>query len=163
MEKNVKTYKVRLERDESGAWLAHVPEVPGCHTYARSLRQARNRIREALSLWVDDAETAELVFSYHFPPEWQQTVREYRQARASAIQADRLAQVVAASVAKELTENRGLSLRDAAELLGLSHQRVQQLVAERRSFDALRQASRAERKRMLEHFKELERESAARA
>jgi predicted RNase H-like HicB family nuclease len=56
------TYTVKIERDESGAWIARVPEVPGCHTYGRSLRQAKHRIREALSLWVDDADRAELHF-----------------------------------------------------------------------------------------------------
>jgi hypothetical protein len=29
---------VIYERDKSGAWLARVREVPGCHTYGRSIR-----------------------------------------------------------------------------------------------------------------------------
>ena len=53
-------YRVVFERDESGAWIVTVPSVRGCHTYGRSLHQTRTRIREALALWVDDAETAEL-------------------------------------------------------------------------------------------------------
>lgn len=54
-------YTMRCERDESGWWVVEVPEVQGCHTQARSLAEARRRIRDALSLFVDDAETAELV------------------------------------------------------------------------------------------------------
>ena len=26
-------YRLVIERDESGAWIGRVPEVPGCHTY----------------------------------------------------------------------------------------------------------------------------------
>lgn len=53
-------YRVDLERDETGAWIAGFPDVPGAHTYGRTLRQARGRIREALALWASDAATAEL-------------------------------------------------------------------------------------------------------
>src|SRR5947209_19455644 len=53
-----KTYKAVFERDESGAWIVRIPELRGCHTYGRTLDQARRRIREALSLWVDNAEDA---------------------------------------------------------------------------------------------------------
>ncbi len=53
-------YRVVIERDETGAWIARVPGLRGCHTYGRTLNEVRRRIREALSLWVDDAETAEL-------------------------------------------------------------------------------------------------------
>ncbi len=131
------TYVVRLERDEGGAWVARCPDVPGCHTYGRSLRQARARIREALSLWVDDADAAELEFRYHLPSEWRQAVGAYRRARARAISAEKDAQELAAAVAAELTQNQGLSMRDVAEMLGLSHQRVQQLVVQNKGSNGL--------------------------
>ena len=60
-------YRLVLERDESAAWIARVPDVPGCHTYGRTLDQARRRIREALGLWVDDAATTEFVEQIHLP------------------------------------------------------------------------------------------------
>jgi predicted RNase H-like HicB family nuclease len=44
----VKTYRVLYELDESGHWIATVPRVKGCHSYGRSLSEARSRIREAL-------------------------------------------------------------------------------------------------------------------
>ena len=124
------TYRIHLERDESGAWVARCPGLPGFHTYGRSLRQTRNRAREALSLWVDDADDADLEFRYHLPNGWREATSEYRSARTRAINAERKAQVLAAGVANYLTVIHGLSMRDAAELLGLSHQRVQQLTAE---------------------------------
>src|SRR5215204_7701437 len=60
-------YRVVFERDGSGAWIARVPRVRGCHTYGRTLQQARRRIREALSLWVEDADSVELVEDVRLP------------------------------------------------------------------------------------------------
>jgi predicted RNase H-like HicB family nuclease len=121
-------YRVKLERDASGAWIAKCLDVPGCHTYGRSLRQARSRVREALALWVDDADKAELVFQYHFPSEWREAVEACRRSRTRALNAERDAQAITAAIATELTQSQGLSLRDVAEMFGLSHQRVQQIV-----------------------------------
>jgi len=121
---------MHLERDENGAWIVRSPHVPGFHTYGRSLRQAKSRAREALSLWVEDADDAELEFQYHLPKQWREATRGFRQARTRAMNAEREAQVLATEVASYLTADCGLSLRDAAELLGLSHQRVQQLIAD---------------------------------
>jgi predicted RNase H-like HicB family nuclease len=50
----MKTYTVIYERDEEGWWVAEVPEVPGCYTQGRTIEQARERILDALSLYVDD-------------------------------------------------------------------------------------------------------------
>ncbi|MGH2547356.1 MAG: type II toxin-antitoxin system HicB family antitoxin [Actinomycetota bacterium] len=122
------SYTVRIERDETGAWVARVPEVPGCHTYGRSLRQAKRRIREALSLWVPDADRAELSFDVRLPPATARSVAKARSARESADRAQREALDVTRHTATELTRSFRLSVRDAAELLGVSHQRIQQLL-----------------------------------
>jgi predicted RNase H-like HicB family nuclease len=53
--KGRRAYTAVYERDPSGVWLVHLAEYRRCHTYGRSLAQARARIREALSLY-DDAE-----------------------------------------------------------------------------------------------------------
>ena len=124
-------YRIHLERDDGRAWIARCPDVPGFHTYGRSLRQVRNRAREALALWVDDAPTAELEFRYHIPKEWRDIASEYKRARTRATDAETQAKALATAAASELTDGGQLSMRDAAELLGLSHQRVQQLVSGR--------------------------------
>jgi predicted RNase H-like HicB family nuclease len=54
-------YHVKYTRDESGWWQASVHGVAGCHTQGKTLAEAKLRIREALMLFVDDAETAQLI------------------------------------------------------------------------------------------------------
>ncbi len=122
----VKTYRVVYEIDESGHWIATVPTVPGCHTYGRSLSEARSRIREALSLFVPRAGSAKLVDDVRLPPPMRRLVLQYRSARAHAEEDRKRAETAARQLAARL------SRRDAADLLEISHQRVQQL-AEKRS------------------------------
>jgi predicted RNase H-like HicB family nuclease len=52
----MKTFAVIYERDEAGWWVADVPDVPGCHTQGRTIEQARERILDVLSLYVDDTD-----------------------------------------------------------------------------------------------------------
>ena len=46
-------FNVILERDEDGYYIASVPELPGCHTQARSLDKLMDRIREAIALCLE--------------------------------------------------------------------------------------------------------------
>lgn len=121
-------YRVIFERDESGAWIARVPRVRGCHTHGRTLAQARRRIREALSLWVHDADSAELVEDVRLPARVRATISRSRAARRQAKRERVRAQAAMKAAAETLVEDLGLGLRDAGELLEISHQRVQQLV-----------------------------------
>ena len=43
-------FDVVIERDEEGYYIASVPQIPGCHTPARSLDEVTQRIREAIEL-----------------------------------------------------------------------------------------------------------------
>ena len=121
-------YTVRFERDESGQWIATIPRVRGCHTHGRSLDEARKRVREALSLFVKNAATADLVDDIHLPVHVRTMLRKVRNARTKArveqVRAARMAQQAADTLRKRLR----LSVRDTGQLLGLSHQRIHQLV-----------------------------------
>ena len=121
------TYQVELERDEHGLWVASVPTVPGAHTQGRSIAQAMNRIREALSLWVNTAEQAELVPVVHLPASARATVRRAVSARARAERAEEEAAAVLLDSIRELTRRESLSTRDVAALLELSPSRIDQL------------------------------------
>ena len=46
-------FNVVVERDEDGYYVASVPQLPGCHTQARSLDKLMERIREAIELCLD--------------------------------------------------------------------------------------------------------------
>ena len=46
-------FDVVIERDEDGYYVASVPQLPGCHTQARSLDEVMERIQEAIALCVD--------------------------------------------------------------------------------------------------------------
>ncbi len=119
----MKSYRVVYEIDESGHWIAKVPRVRGCHTYGRSLSEARSRIREALGLFVADAEGAQLIDDIRLPTAMRRLVDAYRVARGRAERERKQAEAAARRLAGRL------SRRDAAELLSLSHQRVQQIAA----------------------------------
>jgi len=46
-------FDVVIERDEEGYYVASVPQLPGCHTQARSLDEVTQRIREAVELCLE--------------------------------------------------------------------------------------------------------------
>jgi predicted RNase H-like HicB family nuclease len=46
-------FDVIFERDEEGLYIASVPQLPGCHTQARSLDEVTQRIREAIELCLE--------------------------------------------------------------------------------------------------------------
>lgn len=48
-----KTFSVIIEKDEDGYFVANVPELPGCHTQAKSLDQLNKRIKEAIELYLE--------------------------------------------------------------------------------------------------------------
>ena len=123
----MKSYSAIFERDESGAWLARIPSIRGCHTYGRTLEQARTRLREALGLWIDRPEHAVIEETIRLPADLRTAIQRSRRTRERAERERENAQEQTRAAAEALVEE-GVSLRDAGELLGLSHQRVQQLV-----------------------------------
>jgi len=84
MAEAVKSYRVVYQLDESGRWIATMPRVKGCHTYGRSLSEARSRVREALGLFVNDAARAELEGEVRLPADMRRLVRSFRAARGRA-------------------------------------------------------------------------------
>jgi len=48
-----KEFNVVIEQDSEGYFIASVPELPGCHTQAKSLDTLMKRIREAIELCLE--------------------------------------------------------------------------------------------------------------
>ena len=46
-------FNVQVERDREGYYVASIPELPGCHTQAKSLDELMKRIREAAELCLE--------------------------------------------------------------------------------------------------------------
>jgi predicted RNase H-like HicB family nuclease len=46
-------YSVVIERDEYGFYIASIPELPGCHTQAKSIDKVMSRIKEAAELYLE--------------------------------------------------------------------------------------------------------------
>ena len=120
-------YTVRVRR--SGAWWAiDVPELPGVYSQARRLDRVESMSRDAIALYLDvDPTTLDIRVETILPSDLRRDVDAVGRLRADA---DRL-QAESSGALRNLTHelvDRGLSVRDAAAILGISHQRVSQLV-----------------------------------
>ena len=51
----VLNFKVLIEQDEDGIFVASVPAVPGCHTQGKTYEEALNNIQEAIELCLAEA------------------------------------------------------------------------------------------------------------
>jgi len=46
-------FSVIIEKDEDGYYVASVPELPGCHTQAKTIDELMKRINKAVSLYLE--------------------------------------------------------------------------------------------------------------
>ncbi len=112
-----------------GVWVARALGVRGCTTWGKSLAEAERRIRDGLRFFVDEAATAEIRPVIKAPPEVSENIRAAANARERAQAAAKAAQAATQKAARSMV-GAGMSRRDAARLLGISHQRVQQLLTD---------------------------------
>lgn len=92
------------------------------------MNEARRRIREALGLFVENAETATLIDDVKMPAPLKIVLREFKLTRQNAERAQAAARERAQKAVRLLSGGAmRLSRRDAADVLGLSPQRIQQL------------------------------------
>jgi predicted RNase H-like HicB family nuclease len=127
----MKQVTVRFERDDDGWWVAAAKEIAGCHTQGRSIAQARERFFEALGLFVEHPERVVLREDIQLPAGARRVVKASTAARERADALQRHARESTVDAVQTLTRDLAMSVRDVGELLGLSHQRVQQLLRTR--------------------------------
>jgi predicted RNase H-like HicB family nuclease/predicted XRE-type DNA-binding protein len=138
---NEQVYAARVERDESGIWVGTVPVLRGVVTQARTLAKLRENLAEAVALWleaerldageknprVDPNSISISLMEVGLPASIHELAVQAQIHRLEAERAMALAQAMSLLAAKALND-AGLSQRDAAQLLGLSHQRVGQFL-----------------------------------
>jgi predicted RNase H-like HicB family nuclease len=138
------TYRVTARRS-GGWWALEVPDLPGVHSQTKRLDRAASEAREAISLMLDvEAASIEVEVETQLPPEarevLQAVARAHKAAEAAALQ-EREAMVRAATV---LTQN--LSQRDAGEVMGVSFQRISQLLKSNVSRPSVSRGKQKDRK-----------------
>ena len=96
----------------------------------RTLAKARDHIRDATALWFEVGPDAFIVIEdIRFPKPVKATVDRARKERAKAQAGQEAAAGATEKAARALVDEGWLSVRDPADILGLSHQRVQQILA----------------------------------
>ena len=50
----VMKFKVIVEKDEDGYYVADVPELQGCHTQAKNKKELMKRVKEVIALCLED-------------------------------------------------------------------------------------------------------------
>lgn len=124
-------YTARFEFDEeAGRWNASIAEVPGVVAFGRPLKKARERLRDAFAEWLDDdsaAERAVFVEDVLEAPSLTAAIAASNAAREELARAQAEANR-ALRVALDRLVEHGYTMRQASERLGVSFQRVGQLV-----------------------------------
>lgn len=126
------TYRVSLELDtDTDQWMADVDGLP-VHTWAPTLGKAKQYAEQALALHLNEDVTAvrsRLRFrDPQFPADVAKAVRVAAQTSEAAKAARMRAAAAKVQAARALVDQAHLSKRDAGDVLGVSHQRVQQLM-----------------------------------
>ncbi|HVQ92655.1 MAG TPA: type II toxin-antitoxin system HicB family antitoxin [Mycobacteriales bacterium] len=128
-----RTYRVVVTA-EGDNWLADVPELAGAHTYARTLTTLDRHIREVIVLAADlpegSAAGLRLELEFHTGDVLlDDSAARLRDLRTREAEIRRELAEETSALAYTLVRERSWSIRDAASLLAVSHQRVHQLLA----------------------------------
>lgn len=124
----VTTYTARVERGEQ-FWLVTVSEIQRT-TQARTLREVEPMVRDLIAVMEQvDPQSIELNCDIVFPSVAYQHWARAAKLREDSARAQAQAAEEARAAALELAK-LGLTVRDVGALLGVSHQRAAQLIAE---------------------------------
>lgn len=122
-----KTLHVDIERDESGMWVGVVREDIGILTQGRSLALVNERIREAMQASDIDPDAVEIISEVKLPATAKKAIKNAKASRQKAETETQRSSTMMAEAIQALTK-LGVSIRDAAEMLGVSSARVHQIL-----------------------------------
>ncbi len=110
-------------------WALDVEGVNGAHTQVRRIDQAAEMARDAIAGVLDVArDSFEVSIVPVVPAAVRTVIDDATHARSQAVQAQDAATRLMREAAQRLIDE-GLTVRDAGVLLGVSHQRIAQLLA----------------------------------
>ena len=125
------THSYRVEAVRSGDWWSiTVPELSGVFSQAKRLDQVERNAREAIAMMLDIAEVdvGSLEVDVTPPGTAVEVLKRLEDFVATANEATDAA-TAARREAAQLLREEGLPIRDVGELIGVSHQRVSQILA----------------------------------
>lgn len=122
------TYKAKVTREDRW-WMVHIPEIGGL-TQARHLSEAKPMARSLIAITLDipaDSFDVDVEIEKVGTVKVAERTTRLRTARETAAQLEHEVQTDAESLARDLA-NEGIPLRDIGNILGVSYQRVHQLI-----------------------------------
>lgn len=124
-------HRFLVTRDEADprVWLAEWVDDDRVHTFARSLTELEDLARDALALWLHrEADEVEVELDVDIPKGLSQQLARVRRQREELESRQASVMDQLRTLAVRLVEGEGMTYRDAARFLGVSHQRVTQLL-----------------------------------
>lgn len=121
----------RVDVVRSGNWWAiEIPDLPGAFSQARRLDQVEGMAREliALMMAVDEREVGDLDVHVEPPAAFRDLLAALEESVAAATDAKTTEIETRREVVEKLRQ-AGLPTRDVGALIGVSHQRVSQILA----------------------------------
>ena len=130
-----KIYRVTVER-EPGFWIIRVPELKQVVTQARRLADVKLNAQEAIAVWLDKrVDDIDVSVDIKLPVGIQSALDDAQTLRQEANARLERAGNSLSEVARAMTKDFGMTLRETAEVLGISFQRVAQLVEKSKLHD----------------------------
>ena len=122
-------YEVLAERD-GRHWFLRVNGLPGVFSQVRRLDQAEGMARDAIAAFLDiPADGFGITVAVKLPKDLERDVAGVIDLRGAIDRTEREYAEQTRRIATRLVQGEGMTVREAGRLLGLSYQRVSQLVA----------------------------------
>jgi hypothetical protein len=128
-----KTYTAVCQRSQRW-WAIQIAEVRGAFSQARRLDQVERMVRDVVSLALEiPPDSFDVRVEPRLPADAQRALERASELRHEAQVALANANGATVAAAGLLVDQEGLTMREAGQLLGLSHQRIAQLLREANS------------------------------
>jgi DNA-directed RNA polymerase sigma subunit (sigma70/sigma32) len=121
-------YTAECQRSH-GWWAIRVPEVRGAFSQARRLGQVERMVRDVVALALEvEPDSFDVRLEVTLPEPSRRALEQARELRHEAQLAAASATRATVEAARSMIDSDGLTIREVGQLLGLSHQRIAQLM-----------------------------------